>query len=235
MQYTCRHWNASRGEECGASVEPAGDHSVYCPCGPLRTKRHEELADLWGDVWEEAGAAVRRDIYVAEFSTAKNEAWLDVLALGVPEVAGVLFDVTVRHPREQRYMPGSTSTGGHAAECADAEKQGRYPPASGRRVATLAHETWGRLGATAEHYLALAASVASRRDMRRGRLSDPGARLRRWRTRLDAALQRAVAAQLAAGYAGTPGRPHSRRRPVDVTQLELSGGAVRPRAGGLPR
>ena len=211
-------------------MHPHGDHSVFCPCGPLRTLRHEELADTWGDVWEECGAVVRREIFVAELSTKKAEAWLDVMALGIPEVAGVLFDVTVRHPRESRYLPGAVTGDGYAAQRAEEEKQERYPSRSGRHVEALAHETWGRLGVVAEHHLAIAAAVASRRDLRRGRATDVGARLRRWRGRLDAALQRAVAAQLTAGFAGLPGRPHARRRPLDVTQLELTGGATRRRA-----
>ena len=154
-------------------------------------------------------------------STPKHEAWLDVAAFGVPELANQMFDVTVRHPRAQRYRPASEQKDGAALVRAAADKQGTYPAACGRCVVALGHETWGRLSEEAEHILQLCAAVAARRDYRRGRL--PGDRVRRWRAMLDASLQRAVAEQRQAAAFGLPGRPVRRRRAIDLTNLEVSG------------
>ena len=137
---------------------------------PLAILRHENLADAWADIAQETGAIVRRDVFVLEFSIAKEEAWLDVWAGGLPELSDVLLDVTIRHPRASRYMPTAATQAGSTAAHAEGEKQARYPPASGRSVVALAHETWGRLGASAEAFLVRCATMAARRDHLCGRL-----------------------------------------------------------------
>jgi hypothetical protein len=185
--------------------------------------RHEELADTWADIFEEVGAVPRRELYVAELSNATEEAWLDIAALGVPELSGLLFDVTVRHPRHSRYMPGASTQDGEAMLIASRDKSVRYPDALGQHVATLGHETWGRLSRDAEQILQTCASVAARQDHRRGRV--PGNRLQRWRAQLDAALHRAIVAQQLSARWGLPGKPHRRRRrAVDLTALECKYG-----------
>ena len=187
----------------------------------MRPLCHEELADIWADIMEETGATVRRELFVQDMSSPQREAWLDVAAYGVPELAGLLFDVTVRHPRAARYIPAAANVDGEAVRRADAEKHEKYPARSGYRVVTLGHETWGRLGEPAEETLSLCAAVANRRDHRRGRL--PGDRLRRWRAALDGALQRGVARQLAAAALGFHGKAASRRGVLDMTALETRG------------
>ena len=219
----CHNWSSRRQEECQELVDGLGDHAVCCPCGPLSVMRHERLADIWADIFEELGAIVRRELYVHALSSPAQEAWLDIAALGVPELSGRLFDVTVRHPRDGRYLPRAAEVDGAALVKADEEKQGRYGSSSGAVVDTLGHETWGRLGEAAEKILMICSGLAAHRDLRRGRL--PSQYQRRWRAQLDACLHRAVASQLDAAQWGLPGREHGRRRcAVDVAALECTRG-----------
>ena len=199
------------------ALDDAGDHAVGCPCGPLCAFRHDELADIWADLFEQAGAIARREVFVPEL-TGKQEAWLDVWAFGLPELPDALLDITVRHPRAQRYRPASERHAGACAQRAEAEKRDRYPAAGGRAVIPIVHETWGRLGTTAEDLLLALSAAAARRAYRRGRTAGPD--LRKWRARLDAALQRSIAAQLDAAWNGLPGRPRQRRAPADLEALE---------------
>ena len=132
------------------------------------------------------------------------EAWLDVWAFGAPGLEDVLVDITVRHPRAPTYRTAAAASAGATAAKADDDKACRYPPANG-----AARETWGRLGDSAEGLLVRCAGTAARRDYLRGRV--PGPRLRRWRAQPDAALHKAIAAQLRAARYGLPGRSHRRR------------------------
>ena len=207
------------GTCCQHPLDREGDHAADCPCGPLRNQRHDELSEVYADILEEAGGIARREVYVEELSGAR-EAVLDVWAYGIPELPDLLLDVTVRHPRAARYRPAAEKTAASAASKAEAEKRDRYPPAGGRQVWPVAHETWGRLGPAAEQLLQLCASAAARRAHRRGRVS--GGELRRWRARLDGCLQRAVAMQQAAAVRGLPGKRPVRVRPLDLHAFEAS-------------
>ena len=211
----CRNQKQS-GEECGERLQPNPDHELECPSGPLRTRRHDDLAECHADIAEEAGAVVRREVYVDELS-GTSEAWLDVWAYGLPEATDILLDITVRHPRAARYRPQAEAKPGHAAAEAEGEKQERYP-ATSREVWPIAHETWGRLGVQAEQFLIFCAAAARRRAHRRGRAS--GTELTRWRACLDACLQKSVAMQLLTARRGMPGRAAYRRRPQDLAALE---------------
>ena len=62
------------------------------------------------------------------------------------------------------------------------------------------------------------AAATARRAYRRGRL--PGNCLRRWRSQLDAALHRGIAAQLVSARFGLPGRGRRRHALADLTVLE---------------
>ncbi len=84
------------GELCGAHLDADGDHAVECGTGPLRTFRHDDLADIYAEILEEVGALARREVFVPEFS-GNAEAWLDVWAYGIHELPDVLLDITVRH------------------------------------------------------------------------------------------------------------------------------------------
>ena len=166
---------------------------------------------------------MRQEVYVPYFSTPLAEAYLDAHVLGIPELEGLYFDITVRHPRDARYAPTlCASTDGVALQRAAAEKQTRYPASNQGRVITLGVETWGRMSEEGEHILAICAACAIRHDHRRGRHAS-SARLRRWRAALDGALQASIAAQLAHAAAGVHGRAHAhRRRAADFTALELT-------------
>ena len=204
------------------SEELDADHPLECERGPMRTRRHDDIADIVAEIGEETGGIARREVFVPELcrepSRMHKEAWLDVWLYGIPEMPDVLVDVTVRHPRAKRYRPASERQAGVAAARAEAEKDEKYVPAGGRSVWTLAFETWGRLGQRAEDFLLACAAAAARRAHRRGRV--PGGELRRWRMRLDASLHRSVAAQIAAAEHGLPGRARWRRQPLDITTLE---------------
>ena len=156
-------------DKCGEWLNEHGDHAVDCPCGPLRTFRHDDLADVYADVLEESGAIARREIFVPELSGSK-EAWLDVWGYGLPEAPDLLLDVTVRHPRASRYRPASEREAGAACAKAVTEKADRYKAAAGRTVWTIPHETWGRLGDGAEEFLQLCNAAAARRAWRRGQV-----------------------------------------------------------------
>ena len=217
----CCNWNNSRAEPCGHPLTP--DHAVICPCGPSRNLRHRGLIEAWSDIFEEAGGTVRQEVYAPCFSTPLTEAYLDLTVTGLPELEGLYFDVTVRHPRDTHYSPNLCATqDGVALLRAAAEKQHRYPPSNTGRVITLAAETWGRTSGDCDHILAICAASATRQDHRRGRLPPPS-RLHRWRASLDAALQHAIASQLLLASTGPHGHARThRRRPVDLTVLEVT-------------
>ena len=57
------------------------------------------------------------------------EAYLDIQVHGLPELEGLFFDITIRHPRDARYAPAlCAANDGVALQRASAEKQTRYPP-----------------------------------------------------------------------------------------------------------
>ena len=215
-QLHCANTTAA-GELCNKVLCEHADHAVECPCGPLRNQRHDNLAYIYADIFEEVGGIARRELFVPELS-GKREAWLDVWALGIQELPDPLLDVSVRHPRAPRYRPGSEQRPGAAASKAEEVKRDRYPAKAGREVWPIVHETWGRLGEEAEALLHACAAAAARRAHRRGRTA--GGELRRWRAKLDGALQRAVAAQLNAARHGLPGRPRRKQQPWDLAVLE---------------
>jgi len=151
-----------RGECCGQPLDAAGDHAVDCPTGPLRNRRHDDLSDIYADIFEEVGAVSRREVFVPEFSV-NVEAWLDVWGYGISELPDALLDITVRHPYAIRYQPGAANEPGYAAAHSEREKERKYPAAQGRAIWPVVHETWGRLGAKAELLLSTCAGIAARR------------------------------------------------------------------------
>ena len=213
---TCRNVDL-KGEQCGEELDAEGNHAVLCGTGPLRTLRHDCLADIYAAIFEDIGAVARREVYVQELS-GTQEAWLDMWGFGVPELPDALLDITVRHPRAACYMPAAAWAFRYAAGAAGGEKEKKYAAAGGRRVIAVAHETWGRLHSSAEELLAACAGIAARRDYRRGR--PPGCHLRRWRAHLDAALHRSIAAQLVAARHGLAGRRRRRQAPACSAELE---------------
>ena len=70
----CRNLAAKAMEECGETRDGYGDHAASCSYGPLRIKRHDNIADSLADIIEETGAHVRREAYVKAFSTPQSEA-----------------------------------------------------------------------------------------------------------------------------------------------------------------
>ena len=216
LRTLCRN-EKQNGEQCCECRDAFGDHAAGCPCGPLRNRRHNDLAEEYASIIEEAGGIARREVFVAEFSGVK-EAWLDVWGYGVAELPDLLLDVTVRHPRAGWYRDAAASTPSAAASAGEREKYDRYLASAGRAVWPVAHETWGRLGPEAERLLVALAAAARRHAHRRGRPA--GRELGRWRQRLDGILQRAVALQLIAAVHGLPGRRPVRTRPLDLAALE---------------
>ena len=188
------------------------DHAVCCANGPLRIRRHEDVADCVADMIDETGAHVRREAYLKAFRTESSDAWLDIWAFGGMHLPELIVDVTLRHPMVARYQPRASRTAGYAAAEAADDKQKRYPPAQGRTVTAFALETWGRLGDSAEELLATLAAEATRHARRHGHAVTASSFMRRWRATLDACLQRGVAAALLAARCGLPGKSHRRWR-----------------------
>ena len=118
--------------------------------------RHNAICDLWAEFVEEVGGQARRECYSAQHSSPDAEAWLDVQAIGIPELSNCLFDVTVRNPRSDRYVSSAAKSPGATAAKAGADKAVRYPAkASGKQIITLSQEVFGRMGESAEHVLQL--------------------------------------------------------------------------------
>ena len=202
----------AKGKVCDEVMCEYLDHAMCCSNGPLRIRRHEDIADSLADMIDETGAHVRREAYMKVFSTEAADAWLDIWAFGGMHLPELIIDVTVRHPVVARYQPNASSQPGAAAAEAEADKQARYPPAGGRSVSAFAVETWGRLGQTAEELLTTLAAEATRHARRRGHVVTTGAFMRKWRASLDASLQRGIAAALLSARCGMPGKPHRRHR-----------------------
>lgn len=203
----CRNLAAKTSEECGVALDCFGDHAASCSYGPLRIKRHDDVADCLSELILETGAHVRREAYVREFSSISQEAWLDIWTFAGLRIQDLLVDVTVRHPMASAYQPGAADADGVAAVAGEGDKAERYPSSGGRRVVPFAMETWGRLGPAAEALLESLAAEATRQSLRRGQATTASAYLRRWRATLDAALQKAMAAALSSARCGLPGRP----------------------------
>ena len=212
----CKNQKAS-GEACNLKLDGGQDHAMDCPCGPLRNRQHNEVAEVYADILEECGALCRMEVFVPEFSSSK-EAWLDVWAYGIHGLPDLLLDITCRHPRASRYRPESELQPGAASAQSEREKQDRYPPAGGRSVWPIVYESWGRASAGAESLLLHLVAAARRRAHRRGRTG--GHEISRWRARIDGVLQRGVVARLAAARHGLPGKRPYRQRPLDLSALE---------------
>jgi len=202
----------AKGKVCEETMNEFLDHAMCCSNGPLRIRRHEDIANCLADMIDDTGAHVRREAYMKVFSTAESAAWLDIWAFAGMHLPELIIDVTVRHPVVQRYQPNASVHAGAAAAEAEKDKQSRYPPASGRSVSAFAVETWGRLRQTAEEMLTNLAAEATRHARRRGQAVTAGAYLRKWRASLDACLQRGVAAALLAARCSLAGKPHHRHR-----------------------
>ena len=135
----------------------------HASVGPFRNRRHNSVSDVYADIFEEAGAYVRQEVFVPEFSRGDAEAWLDVWGFGLPELPDCLVDVTVRHPFLDRYQPAANRIAGSTARAAEKEKKEKYPASGGRCVWPAAHETWGRLCTGAKDILLRCAAAATRR------------------------------------------------------------------------
>jgi len=208
----CRNFAAKTGEVCEEELNQHCDHALNCSHGPLRIRRHEDVADSLADAVADTGAHVRREAYIKSFCTESHDAWLDVWAFGGLHLPELIIDVTIRHPMVQRYQPSASRQAGVAAAAAEKDKQQRYPPAAGRTVTAFAMETWGRLGLSGEELLQALAAEAARHARRHGQTATAGAFIRRWRATLDASLQRGVAAALTSSRCGLPGKTHRRWR-----------------------
>ena len=207
----CRNLVAKTMEECGEARDCHGDHAACCSYGPLRIKRHDNIADSLADMILKTGAHVRREAYVRAFSTPRSEAWLDIWAFGGLHIEDLLIDVTVRHPMASAYQPAAASRAGAAAAAAEEMKLDRYPGNGGRCATPFAVETWGRLGLSAEQLMESLASEATRHSRRRGHDATAGGFLRKWRATLDVVLNKELASALVASRYGLPGKPHQRQ------------------------
>ena len=157
----CQNVAANNESCCDEVINHHCDHAVCCSNGPLRIRRHEDVAECLTDVIDDTGAHVRRQAYIKAFTKADSEAWLDIWAFGGMHLLELIVDVTIRHPTVSRYQPKSSREAAAAATMAEKDKQQRYPPAQGRVVTPFAMETWGRLGNDAEEMLTTLAAEAT--------------------------------------------------------------------------
>ena len=116
----------SDDEICNEQLDAKGDHAISCKRGPFTNFRHDDLAEVYAEITEEIGGYARSEVFVPEFSTEAEEAWLDVWGFGVQELPDILIDVTVRHPFADRYQPMASSDAGSTARAAEKEKIARY-------------------------------------------------------------------------------------------------------------
>ena len=103
MQH-CRNVKAD-GDTCDEEFGAFGDHGAICPCGPLRIRRHDAIADELADCIAETGAHVRREAWIREFVTPEADAVLDIWAFGGQGIQDLLVDVTICHPMAAKYQP----------------------------------------------------------------------------------------------------------------------------------
>ena len=162
---------------------------------------HEGVVETLASFAKEAGGEVRREVVVPEFArwTVDEEgrwvckqAILDLRILGAAGVSEILVDGTARQPLAERYLEDSCREAGVACRRAEAEKHVRYQDGRGRSVVAAAVEQWGRIGEEAEELMRMLAKAADEWDRARGGGGE-GGRLRRWRVRLDAVIQRSLA------------------------------------------
>ena len=106
-KHECQNVTAD-GVACEAVMNAHCDHAMACSTGPLRIKRHYNLADCLVDIIDECGPHVRREAYMKTFSTEQSDAWLDVWASGGLHVPELILDMTVRHPVVARCQPGAS-------------------------------------------------------------------------------------------------------------------------------
>ena len=217
----CMNCGVKSGEACNAPLDAHGDHAALCEHGPLRNKRHNDYAEEVGEIVAEAGALVRRETPIAEFTTSTAEAVLDVWGFGCRDLPDLLLDVTIRHPGAARHLDAAARVPGATARQAEKDKTARYPPSGGRSVVPFAVETWGRLGDGAEDLLQCLAAAAAHHARRRGQDCEASGRLKSWRAILDASVQRGVAEMQVAARYGLPGRPLQRRGPRQESSLGL--------------
>ena len=77
--------------------------------GWLADSSSKFVADVLADILQQCGALVRMEVYVPAATGGTKEAWLDPSAYGLPNRPDLLFDVTVRHPRNARRLAGRTA------------------------------------------------------------------------------------------------------------------------------
>ena len=124
-------------------------HAAVCRCGGHKILRHSRIVACLRGILRESGAVVApREVVVPAWRGADGtEARLEVsyTALGVRRFA----DVTVRHPRANRYWRVAADEDGHAAIVGERSKTERYPAvpdAALLPVEAFGVETFGRLG-----------------------------------------------------------------------------------------
>ena len=90
----CQNTTAA-GQVCDEVMTQHCDHAMCCRNGPLRIRRHDDVADCLADIINETGAHVRREAYIKTFSTERSDAWLDIWAFGGLQVPELIVDITI--------------------------------------------------------------------------------------------------------------------------------------------
>ena len=158
------------GQPCGAAVDSRGDHAAICKCGGYKTIRHSRIVATLRRILRESGAAVSpTEVPVHGWRRADGTgARLDVAYWA--DGSRHYVDVTIRHPRAQKYRARAALVDGAAAAEAERNKRARYPASADAGLSAVEPfvlESFGRLGPAALQLLGDARQrVAERRGAR---------------------------------------------------------------------
>jgi hypothetical protein len=146
---TCQIQCHRRGGKCGEALDPKGNHYATCKFGGHKTLRHSRLVLSLRGILRESGAAVYgREVPVEAWRRADGTgARLDIAYTSGGVTSYV--DVTVRHPRAQKYRAQAAVRDGAAAKAAERAKRLRYPAVASAGLLPaepFAVETFGRIG-----------------------------------------------------------------------------------------
>ena len=188
---TCQHpYNDGRRGVCNATVgDDLGSHSISCPVGPGRVKRHDSIRDALADWLAELHGrdAVTIEQHIPAWDRTTTEGiQLAVLDVVVTRPAGrVAIDVSVADiSAEGARAQTRARASGVAARARELEKHRRYP---GPGLVAAVLETGGLCG---KEFHAFLRSQAATDPLTRGH------QLRDVRQRLAVALQQGNAAMM---------------------------------------
>ena len=194
---------AAPGGECSKPLDADGFHALVCQVGGLVIRRHHSLRDAFAWIGQQAGYAVRTEVYEPAWTRARtnadgdlelDQARLDNRFEGPPSDPLIYGDVVVTHPEGSACLHAAANEDGAAAAKAADGKHRRYPAWAlpGGRLIPFSVETFGRWGKEALDFLRGSADAVAEQNPQVACLGHWGkvALLNAWHTRLSVALQK---------------------------------------------